>query len=103
MARLHTIDCHSKASFLSTGTAVRRGVAELVDSENKGLIRKNHEKQRFTSIVGLVDWLTFIRRHGVSEASTEIAPLAQLLEMAAFCSVFEGNHTLRLTKGCRLE
>ena len=45
MARLHTIDCHSKASFLLTGTAVRRGVADLVDSENKGLTRKNREKQ----------------------------------------------------------
>ena len=85
MARLHTIDCHSKALFLSTGTAVRRGVADLVDSENKGLIRKNREKQHFTSIVGRVDWLTFIGRHGVSDASIEIAPPTQLLETATFC------------------
>ena len=85
MGRLHAIDGHSKSVFSSTGTAVWRGVAELVDSENKGLIRKNRANKRFTSIVGRVDWLTFICRDCVSEASTEIAPLTQLLEMAIFC------------------
>ena len=103
MGRLHAIDGHSKCVSLSTGTAVWRGVAELVDSENKTLTCKNRGKQRFTSIVGRVDWLIPISRDGVSEGSIEIAPLTQLLEMATFCLVFEGNHTLRLTKGCRLE
>ena len=85
MGRLRAIDACSKAVFLSTGTVVRRGVPETFDSENSGVTRKNLANKRITSIVGHVNWLTFIDRDGVSEASTEIAHLPQLLEMAAFC------------------
>ena len=99
MGRLLAIDCQS----MVTGTAVRRGVAEFLDSENNGLIHKSRANKRIPSNVGRVDWLTFIGRDGVSEASTKIALLTQLFEMAASCSVFVRNHTHRLTKGCRFE
>ena len=85
MERLRAIDACSKAVFLSTGTVVWRGVPETFDSENNGLTRKNPANRRITSIVGRVNWLTFIDRDAVSEASTEIALLPQLLEMVAFC------------------
>ena len=84
MGRLRAIAACSKAVFSSTGTVVWRGVPETFDSENSGLTRKNPANKRITSIVGRVNWLTFIDRDGVSEASTEIALLPQLLKIAAF-------------------
>ena len=85
MGRLRAIDACSKAVFLWTGTVVWRGVPETLDSENSGLTRKNPANRRITSIVGHVNGLTFIDRDAVSEASTEIALLPQLLEIVAFC------------------